>query len=180
MSIDGGMTVSDPVCVTEPAACTWVLVACQTDANCTQPSWTCTLLNGAVPATNICFPKGIDCSTGAACPAAWSCVDFATVEEADMRAMWTSSGSTKFCWPDVLRGVPDKTTPVDATQLGITGVAGGGTEIPTRGVADGGSAPQPSSDTGSGCSIVGRGVGPGLWLAVAVGLAWRVGRKRRR
>ena len=180
MSIDGGMTVSDPVCVTEPAACTWILVACQTDASCTEPSWACMLLEGAQPATHICFPKGIACSTAAACPTGWSCVDFATVEEQDLVAMWTATGSTKFCWPDVLRGVPDKTTPVDATQLGITGVAGGGTETPVRGVADAGSAPQPSSDKGSGCSMLGRGAGPGFWLPVAVVLAWRVGRKRRR
>jgi hypothetical protein len=170
MSVDGGMTVSDPVCETEPAACTWVLGACQTDANCTQPSWTCMLLEGAQPTTHICFPKGIACATDAACPAGWSCVDFATVAEKDLAAMWTATGSTKFCWPDVLRGVPDKTTPVDSTHLGITGVSGGGTETPVRGAAD----------EGSGCSMLGQGAGPGLWLAVAVGLAWRIGRKRRR
>ena len=138
------------------------------------------LLEGAQPTTHICFPKGIDCSAGAACPAGWSCVDFSTVKEKDLAAMWTSTGSTKFCWPDVLRGVPDQTTPVDATQLGITGVAGGGTEGPSRGVADGGSAPQSSSDKGSGCSMLGQGASPVPWLAVAFALAWRVGRQRRR
>jgi hypothetical protein len=189
MDADGGMTVSDPVCVTEPAACTWVLVACQTDADCTQPSWTCMLLEGAQPTTHICFPRGIDCSVGAACPAGWSCVDFATVEEPDLAGMWTSTGSTKFCWPDVLSGVPHKTTPVDATQLGITGVAGGGSESPPRGTVDGGSAggtgsddnaPLPSPDKGSGCSMLGDGASLGLWLPVALVLLPRSRRCLRR
>lgn len=195
-SIDGGTTVSDPVCVTEPLACTWVLTACQTDNDCTQPLWTCMLLNGAQPTTHICFPQGIDCTAGAACPAGWSCVDFSTVKEPDLAEMWMSTGSTKFCWPDVLGGVPEKTTPVDASQLGIVGVVGGGSESTPRGVADGGSAgavgglAQPGSDAsvpvstsgkGSGCSMLGGSDAPQvLWLPLALMLAWRFGRRRAR
>lgn len=190
MSADGGMTVSEPVCEASPAACTLVLTACLTSSECTQPGWTCLPLTDAVPATNICFPKGIDCSAGASCPAGWSCLDFATVKEADMAAMWTATGSTQFCWPDALRGVPNGTTKVDATKAGVTGVKGGGTESPTSGLgpasddgspsvlaaSDGGTAP--GSNKASGCAMVG-GSGS-LWLPLALVLAWRLGRRRRR
>jgi hypothetical protein len=177
MSMDGGMTVDEPVCETGPAVCTWVLVGCQTEASCTQPSWTCMALDGAVPATSICFPRGIDCTAGAACPAGWGCVDFSTVKEKDLAEMWASPGSTRFCWPDVLRGVPDKTTPVDSTQLHLTGVSGGGLEAPVRVVSDAGSAPAPNAQQGSGCSMSGRGASAGTWLLLVLVVAWRLGRK---
>jgi hypothetical protein len=189
MSADGGMTVGDPVCETRPAACTFVLTACLTNSECTQPGWTCLPLADAVPATNICFPKGIDCSTGATCPAGWSCLDFATVKESDMAEMWTATGSTQFCWPDALRGVPDGTTKVDATKAGVTGVKGGGTDNPTLGLgaSDGGSVPVPAASDGgadpgsnkaSGCAMV-SGSDP-FWQPLALVLAWRLGRRRKR
>jgi hypothetical protein len=147
-------------------------------------------LTGAVPATNICFPKGIDCSTGATCSAGWSCLDFATVKESDMAEMWTATGSTQFCWPDVLRGVPNGTTKVDATKAGVTGVKGGGTDSPTLGLGgaiDGGSTSVPATSDGgtapgsnksSGCAMVG-GSGS-LWQSLALVLVWRLGRRRKR
>jgi hypothetical protein len=191
--IDGGFSVSDPVCVSEPAACTWVLTACQSDAECTLPSWACTLLNGADPPTHICFPKGIACPVGATCPAGWSCVDFAAVEEKDLVEMWPATGSTRFCWPDILAGVPDKTMRVDATSIGPIQVKGGGSDDPSVGTADAGSAGGggrltvpgsdagvlvPSSGGGSGCSLVGHGRAAGLWPMLALVLAWRRGRQR--
>lgn len=179
MSPDGGMTVSEPVCEAGPTTCTWVLTACQTSSQCTQPGWTCMPLPDAVPSTSICFPKGIDCSGGRTCPAGWSCLDFATVKEEDMAEMWTATGSTKFCWPDALKGVPNGTTNVDATRVGVTGVKGGGTENPTIGLgpsSDGGSASSP--DKSSGCAMLGSGSEAGLWLCLAAVLAWRLGRKR--
>jgi hypothetical protein len=177
MSADGGMTISDPVCETAPAECTLVLTACQTDSQCTRPGWSCAPLEGAVPATSICFPKGIDCSAGAACPVGWSCLDFSTVKERDMADMWAATGSTKFCWPDALMGVPNGTTNVDATKAGVTGVKSGGTE-PTLGLPTGDSGTAPDPDTGSGCAMLGTGSRPGLWLCLALVLAWRLGRKR--
>lgn len=186
-SPDGGFTMSDPVCVSDPPTCTWVLTACQSDADCTQPLWACMLLVGAEPPTSICFPEGIDCSARQACPAGWSCVDFANVKEKDMREMWLASASNQFCWPDVLAGVPNKTTRVDSTAAR----SGGGIEGSLNGTADGGSAggslPIPGSDASepivssggsSGCSLLGHCRAPGLWLPLAFGLAWWTGRRR--
>jgi hypothetical protein len=124
------------------------------------------LLVGAEPPTSICFPEGIDCSAGQACPAGWSCVDFANVKEKDMREMWLASSSNQFCWPDVLGGVPDKTTRVDSPAAGT----GGGTEGSLSGAADGGAA--------GGCSMLGGAHAPGLWVPFALALARRVGRRR--
>jgi hypothetical protein len=164
-SPDGGFTMSDPVCVSGPSTCTWVLTACKSDAECTRPSWACMLLVGADPPTSICFPEGIDCSAGRACPAGWSCVDFANVKEKDMRQMWLASGSDQFCWPDVLAGVPEKTTRVDSTaaRLGGDGDAG---------------ALAPASGKSSGCSVLGGVRAPGLWFPLIVALAWRIRRRR--
>jgi hypothetical protein len=164
-SPDGGITMSDPVCVSDPPTCTWVLTACQSDAECTQPSWACMLLVGAEPPTSICFPEGIDCSVGQPCPAGWSCVDFANVKEKDMREMWLASSSNQFCWPDVLGGVPNKTTRVDSTAARLGGGSDAGTLAPTSG-------------KGSGCSMLGRAGAPGLWLSLVLALAWRIGRRR--
>lgn len=153
-------------------------------------------LADAVPSTDICFPKGIACSANAACPAGWSCLDFATVKEKDLAAMWTDTGSTQFCWPDVLAGVPDRTTRVDSTKAGVTGVRAGGSDSPPVGLgptSDGGTATVggkavatasdggtgPGSDKSSGCAMLGRGSHADLWLCLGVALAWRLGRKRR-
>jgi len=185
-SPDGAFTMSDPVCVSDPPTCTWVLAACQSDAECTQPSWACMLLVGAEPPTSICFPEGIDCSARQACPPGWSCVDFANVKEKDMREMWLASASNQFCWPDVLAGVPNKTTRVDSNGARL----GGGTEGSLNG-ADGGraggglaipgsdaSVPVPSSGGSSGCSMLGPGRAPRLWLLLAFGLSSWIGRRR--
>jgi hypothetical protein len=153
-------------------------------------------LADAVPPTSICFPKGIACSASAACPAGWSCLDFAAVKEKDLAEMWTATGATKFCWPDVLAGVPNKTTRVDSTKTGVTAVRGGGSDGPTIGLgptSDGGMATVDEapvatasdggtvrgSDKDSGCTMLGRGSNAGLWLCLGLALAWRLGRKRR-
>ena len=193
MMIDGGTYTSDPVCQTEPPTCTWVLTACQTDSECTLPGWACMPLTGVQPATSICFPKGIVCSAG--CPAGWSCVDFAKVAESDLMEMWPPAGTTQFCWPDSLRGVADKTTRVDSLDARGGGTAvGGGSEVTLRGNSLDGGTPggipeQGAKDTteatsgsskSSGCTLLGQSRTAGPWPFLALVLAWRFGRRRKR
>lgn len=135
---DGGVESTES-CTSDPAKCAWPLQACTADSQCTQTLWSCQQLP-AEGASKICFPNGIPCAAGQTCPTGWSCVDFATVKERDMVDMWKPNGQTKFCFPDVLRGVADGTTKVDNSAIDI-GVA-------TRGDSpSGGSAP--SVDGGS-------------------------------
>lgn len=187
---DGGFTSSDPICVADPPTCTWVLTTCQTDADCTQPSWACTVLKDAKPPANVCFPKGITCPSGATCPVGWSCVDFASVKEKDLLGMWPTTGSTKFCWPDVIAGVPGKTMRVDSSQLGLTGGASENESGP-RSVADGGTeggsvtpgsdpaGPTSSSGASSGCSTANNERAPSVWPPLVLVLAWGVSRRIR-
>jgi hypothetical protein len=180
---DGGMSVSDPVCVPEPSRCTWTLVACTADSQCTQARWACLPLPSA-GADKICFPQGIICAAGQACPAGWSCVDFAAVAEKDLVDMWNPNGETKYCFPDFLRGVADKTTQVDSSGINPGEVGGAGTGGPVRGAADAGSAAgagagpadKPSS---SGCAIGGHAHTAWPCCLLAGLLAIRQLRKRR-
>jgi hypothetical protein len=154
---DGGTYVSDPVCVPEPSTCTWTLVACTADSQCTQAQWACQALPSA-GADKICFPQGIVCAAGQACPAGWSCVDFATVAENDLVDMWHPNGETKYCFPDFLRGVADRTTQVDSSGINPGGAGGAGTDV--RGSVDGGSAAGTGAGptdkvSSSGCAVGG-------------------------
>jgi len=148
---DGGMLVSDPVCVAGPSACTWSLVACTADSECALAHWACLALP-AVGASSICFPEGIVCAAGQTCPAGWSCVDFSTVAEPTLADMWGPSSRTKHCFPDVLRGIADKTTRTDSSAIN-PGDLGGGSESggsgKGTGMSDGGIANTIRSDAGA-------------------------------
>jgi hypothetical protein len=186
---DGGMYVSDPVCTPNPPTCTWTLQACTADSECTQARWACTQIPGE-GASKICFPEGIVCAAGQACPAGWSCVDFATVREADMVDMWSPNGETKYCFPDSLRRVADKTANVDSSgidpgaqrggsdTLGSSAVDAGGAVGAAPGTAgsDNGTVPKKSS---SGCSVDGSGQAAWPWCLL-VGLLSFLRMRRRR
>ena len=196
---DGGMFVSDPICVADPSTCTWSLVACTADSECTLAHWACLALP-AVGASSICFPEGIVCAAGQVCPAGWSCVDFSTVAEPTLADMWGPSSETKYCFPDVLRGIADKTTRTDVSGIN-PGDLGGGTESggsgKGTGVSDGGIANtsradagaqpttsdtgnQPTAKTGSsGCALGGRGPAALPWCLLAGVVAARLFRRRR-
>jgi hypothetical protein len=89
-------------------------------------------------ASKTCFPQGIVCAAGQACPTGWSCIDFATVKESSLADMWGPTGETTYCFPDVLRGVADKTTKVDSSGIN-PGNSGGEVSLPpTKGGPDGG------------------------------------------
>jgi hypothetical protein len=167
---DGGTVVMETVCTPIPPICTWTLQACTTDSECTEAHWACMQLS-AEGASKICFPEGIVCAAGQACPTGWSCVDFATVKEKDLMAMWSPSGETKYCLPDLLRGVTDKTTGVDSSKVN-TGQQSGGSETPVKLGVDAGSTvgtdegvePKKSS---SGCSLGGSGQAAAPWWLYA-------------
>jgi hypothetical protein len=163
---DGGTVVTGTVCTPIPPVCTWTLQSCATDSECTQTHWAC-MQFPAEGASKLCYPEGIVCAAGQACPAGWSCVDFATVEEKDLVVMWSPSGETKYCFPDVLRGVADKTTGVDSSGIN-TGQQPGGSETPVGLGADAGN--NLGSDDGvytnkssSGCSLGGSGHPAAPW-----------------
>jgi hypothetical protein len=108
-------------------------------------------------------------------------VDFATVRERDMAEMWNRSGQTKYCFPDVLRGVPDKTTRVDSS--GIETGAGRGSDGASSGASGpvNTSATSPTSSTSkdsSGCSFSARREVAWPWCLAAALLAFRVRRRR--
>jgi hypothetical protein len=161
---DGGVLVTDPVCVSDPPTCTWSLQACSKNSECTQARWVCLPLPAA-GASNVCFPEGIVCAAGQACPAGWSCVDFATVAEGDLVDMWNPNGQTKYCFPDALRGVADKTTRVDSNGVN-PGNLGGGTEG--------------TKNSSSGCALGGRGRDTLPWCLLAGLLTTRFFHRRGR
>jgi hypothetical protein len=176
-SPDGGMYVSEPVCIPEPSTCTWTLVACTADSQCTQARWTCQQLP-AVGADKVCFPQGIVCAAGQVCPTGWSCVDFATVAEKDLVDMWNPNGETKYCFPDFLRGVADKTTKVDNTAVNPGEIHGSGSEGTVRAAADGGTAAGASTGptakpSSSGCAVGGPDRTAWPWCVLAGLLASR-------
>ena len=186
---DGGMFVSDPVCEVGPSTCTWSLVACTADSECTLAHWACLALP-AVGASSVCFPQGIVCAAGQTCPAGWSCVDFSTVAESSLADMWSPNGQTKYCFPDALRGVADKTTRTDSTGIN-PGVLGGGSESggggqATKATSDGGSA-NTKSDVGdplaaktgsSGCALGGHGPAALPWCLLVGLVVARLFRRR--
>jgi hypothetical protein len=164
---DGGTISTEPVCENEPAVCTWSLVACTAKSQCTLPNWTCLQLP-AEAASKVCFPEGTACAAGQACPSGWSCVDFSAVEESDLAEMWGSSDQTRYCFPDVLLGVTDHTTPVDSSGIEP------GTSV---GTIKGGDSS--NSKSSSGCSLGGRSASL-LPSCLIVGLiAARIWRQRR-
>ena len=123
--VDGGVDVGTSSCQRLPDACAWVLVPCQTESDCSETMWSCISADQAHPEVHICFPRGIDCSDGQACPATWSCLDFSGVGQPELATIWANPATAQFCWPDSLRGVADKTTRVDGYLLPL----GGGTEV---------------------------------------------------
>ncbi|MBN2573763.1 MAG: hypothetical protein JXP73_04295 [Deltaproteobacteria bacterium] len=104
------------------------------------------------------------------------------VEEKDLVQMWSPSGETKYCFPDFLRGVADKTTQVDNSDID-TGQQPGGNETPVKLAADAGSVggvdegiePKESS---SGCSLGGNGESAWPWCLLAGLLAFPLARPR--
>lgn len=187
---DGGMLVSEPVCEVGPGTCTWTLVACTVDSECALAHWACLQLP-AVGASHVCFPEGIVCAAGQTCPAGWSCVDFSTVAETDLAEMWGPNGESKYCFPDALRGVADKTTKVDNAGINPGNLDGGSESgsggLGMRGVSDGGTVygnPSISGDSqaakpgSSGCTLGGRGSAALPWCLLAGFLAaWRFRRR---
>lgn len=137
---------------------------------------------------------------GQTCPAGWSCVDFSTVAEPTLADMWGPSSETKYCFPDVLRGIADKTTRTDSSGIN-PGDLGGGTEsggsgkgtsmsdggITNASRSDAGGQPatsdrgnQPIAKTGSsGCALGGRGPAALPWCLLAGLVAARLFRRRR-
>jgi hypothetical protein len=179
---DGGMTVSDPVCTPIPPVCTWTLQACTADSECTQARWACMQLPGE-DASKICFPEGIVCTAGQARPSGWSCVDFATVKERDMVEMWSPNAETKYCFPDYLLGVTEKTTDVDNTGIDL-GQQHGGSETLANPAVDGGGAAGvdegvATKESSSGCSLGGSGKATWPWCLLAGLVAFGRARKRR-
>jgi len=85
--------------------------------------------------------------------------------------MWNPNGETKYCFPDVLRGVTDKTTRVDSTGINPGTIKGGVTDETTGGTA--------ATDNSSGCSIGGRKQAAWLWCPLAGLVATWFGRRRR-
>jgi hypothetical protein len=111
-------------------------------------------------------------------------VDFATVAEKDLVDMWNPNGETKYCFPDFLRGVADKTTQVDSSGINPGGAGGAGTEGPVRGAADGGTGAGTEADptdkpSSSGCAIGGPAETAWPCCLLAGLLAIRQLRKRR-
>jgi hypothetical protein len=181
-SPDGGMVVSDPICTPTPSICTWTLVACTSDSACTQARWACQQLP-AVGADKVCFPQGIICAAGQACPAGWSCVDFATVPQRDLVDMWNPNGETKYCFPDFLRGVANKTTKVDSSGINPGESHGSGSEGTVKSVADGGVAAAPgdapaATPSSSGCAVGGHVHSAWAWCLLAGLIAFRRLRRR--
>ena len=110
-----------PVCMNGPKTCTWRLLPCQTNSECTQPQWACIHYPGGAGKNSICFPQDIDCSTGQACPANWSCVNVLDAMASDMYQMWKFSNEDRICWPDNLSAVVEGSIEVDFTFLDHTG-----------------------------------------------------------
>jgi hypothetical protein len=170
---DGGTFTTEPVCENEPATCTWTLVPCTADSECTLAYWKCLALP-VEPVSRLCFPEGILCAAGQACPAGWSCVDFSAVAEKDLADMWNPNGQTQYCFPDALRGVADKTTQVDSTAVNQgTGSDNSGT--PTLGAGTAGTAKTDSS----GCALGGFRPAAWPWCLLAGLAAVRLFRRRR-
>jgi len=187
---DGGTFFSPPVCESSPPSCAWSLVACTSTSECTQAHWACLGLP-AVGASSVCFPEGIVCAAGQTCPAAWSCVDFSKVAEGSLVDMWSPTHvETRYCFPDALRGVADKTTKVDSTRINPgqpEGTESGGGPA-TRAASDDGRASTDTSDAGappapstvpSGCTLGGRNPAPLPWCLLAGLVLARLCRRRR-
>jgi hypothetical protein len=122
---DGGMYVSDPVCQPLPTECTWVLLACQANAECTLPNWGCFLVPGQTT-VKTCFPKYITCSPTEPCPAEWLCIDSARVYKNNPLEVWGEDrGGPNYCWPSSLGGALAGSTRTDTSGLGLSSPDGG-------------------------------------------------------
>jgi hypothetical protein len=142
---DGGMYISDPVCEPRPTECTWVLVACREDAECTIPSWGCFLVPGQATA-KMCFPKYITCSPSQPCPAGWLCIDSGRIYSNNPLEVWGQArGGPNYCWPSSLGGALAGGTRTDTSGLGLS-TPDGGTGVHKD---DGGAGPNLSFDAGA-------------------------------
>ncbi len=170
---DGGTFTTEPVCENGPATCTWTLVPCTADSECTSAQWKC-LAPPSDPVPHFCFPEGILCAAGQACPAGWSCIDFSAVARADLADMWSPNGQTQYCFPDVLRGVADKTAQVDSSAVSQNTSSGSsGTTTGTAGTTG------TAKTTSSGCALGGHRPAAWPWCLLAGLAAARLLRRRR-
>jgi hypothetical protein len=155
---DGGMYTLPTVCQTQPATCTWVFAACQTDSACTLPNWGCLGFPGQ-NSVKMCFPKYTACSASQPCPAAWSCIESTQARSSDPGPFWGMPGVSNYCWPDNLAGLFNGTTRTDSTGIGLSpSGTGEGTSSGAAGAngAAGGQGKE-TGDAGTPLSLGGEG-----------------------
>ncbi|MGC9983753.1 MAG: hypothetical protein ABSF35_08990 [Polyangia bacterium] len=120
----GTVTTTADTCTPGPSVCTYVPVTCTTDSDCADPLYQCVEVSeegwcsgsgGACAAGETCpaptpptcgttvimncMPKPIDCGSGQACPAGWSCFDFSNYD-GGVRPTWSPNAPDKSCLPD--------------------------------------------------------------------------------
>lgn len=124
---DGTVTTTVDTCAPGPSVCTFVPVSCTATSSCVDPLYQCLTLSETtecsgssgscsagdgglvcsppsppVCTTTVemdCMPKPIDCGAGQACPAGWSCFDFANYS-GGTQPVWSPNAFDKSCLPD--------------------------------------------------------------------------------
>jgi hypothetical protein len=153
---DGGTYTLPTTCQTQPATCTWVFSACQSDSTCSLPSWGCLTFPGQ-STVKMCFPKYIPCSASQPCPTAWSCMESTQTSSNDPGPFWGVVGAINYCWPDNLAGIFDGTTRTDSSGLGLASgqpLSLGGGAVDSGTASAPATQPAPASSK-SGCAIAG-------------------------
>ena len=121
---DGGTFTLPTTCQTQPATCTWVFSACQSDSECALPNWGCLMFPGQ-STVKMCFPKYMPCSATQPCSTAWSCIESTQTSSNDPGPFWGVAGAINYCWPDNLSGVFSGITHTDSSGLGLTSAGTG-------------------------------------------------------